>query len=94
MIIFKLPDLGEGLPEAEIREWYVKVGDEVVTDQPMVSVETAKALVDVPAPYDVVVEKLLISFAVFYILFPPIYVYFLQVFTCVICFCFNIKQIA
>ena len=58
MIIFKLPDLGEGLPEAEIREWYVKVGDEVVTDQPMVSVETAKALVDVPAPYDGVVEKL------------------------------------
>jgi pyruvate dehydrogenase E2 component (dihydrolipoamide acetyltransferase) len=51
MKIFKLPDLGEGLQEAEIVKWHVKVGDEVKTDQAMVSVETAKAVVDVPAPY-------------------------------------------
>ena len=51
MKIFKLPDLGEGLQEAEIVQWHVAVGDEVAADQPMVSVETAKALVDIPAPY-------------------------------------------
>ena len=51
MKIFKLPDLGEGLQEAEIVEWHVQVGDEIAADQPMVSVETAKALVDIPAPY-------------------------------------------
>ena len=52
MKIFYLPDLGEGLAEAEIREWYVKVGDHVKVDQPLVSMETAKAVVDVPSPYD------------------------------------------
>lgn len=51
MKIFKLPDLGEGLAEAEIREWYVKEGDEVSVDQPIASMETAKAVVDVPSPY-------------------------------------------
>ncbi|HEX6007782.1 MAG TPA: dihydrolipoamide acetyltransferase family protein [Burkholderiales bacterium] len=51
MKIFKLPDLGEGLQEAEIVKWHVAVGEEVKADQPMVSVETAKALVDIPAPY-------------------------------------------
>ena len=51
MKIFKLPDLGEGLQEAEIVKWHVAVGDEVKPDQPMVSVETAKAVVDIPAPY-------------------------------------------
>lgn len=51
MKIFKLPDLGEGLQEAEIVEWHVAVGDTIAADQPMVSVETAKALVDIPAPY-------------------------------------------
>lgn len=51
MKIFNLPDLGEGLAEAEIREWYVKEGDQVVVDQPLVSMETAKAVVDVPSPY-------------------------------------------
>lgn len=49
MKIFHLPDLGEGLPDAEIREWYVKEGDEVKVDQPLVAMETAKAVVDVPA---------------------------------------------
>lgn len=58
MIVFKLPDLGEGLPDAIIREWYIKVGDTVKTDQPIVAMETAKALVDVPAASDGVVEKL------------------------------------
>ena len=51
MKIFYLPDLGEGLAEAEIREWYVKEGDDVKVDQPLVSMETAKAVVDVPSPY-------------------------------------------
>lgn len=50
MSIFKLPDLGEGLQEAEIREWHVKVGDEIKADQPLVSVETDKAIVDIPSP--------------------------------------------
>jgi pyruvate dehydrogenase E2 component (dihydrolipoamide acetyltransferase) len=51
MKIFKLPDLGEGLQEAEIVKWHVRPGDVVEADQPMVSVETAKAVVDIPAPY-------------------------------------------
>lgn len=51
MKTFHLPDLGEGLAEAEIREWYIKVGDDVKVDQPLVSMETAKAVVDVPSPY-------------------------------------------
>ncbi len=58
MSIFKLPDLGEGLPDAEIVEWHVKVGDKVEVDQPMVSMETAKAVVDVPVPVAGVVTKL------------------------------------
>ncbi|MCD8524736.1 MAG: 2-oxo acid dehydrogenase subunit E2 [Gammaproteobacteria bacterium] len=58
MKIFRLPDLGEGLPEAIIREWYVKPGDEVQIDQTIVAMETAKALVDVPAPFSGKVEKL------------------------------------
>lgn len=48
---FKLPDLGEGLTEAEIVRWLVEVGDVVAVDQPVVEVETAKAMVDVPCPY-------------------------------------------
>ncbi len=58
MSIFKLPDLGEGLAEAEIVAWHVKVGDHVRIDQPMVSVETAKAVVEVPAPFSGVVTAL------------------------------------
>lgn len=50
MKLFNLPDLGEGLTDAEIVEWYVKPGDDVNTDKPLVSVETAKAVVDVPSP--------------------------------------------
>lgn len=47
---FLLPDLGEGLEEAEIVTWHVNEGDHVVTDQPLVSVETDKAVVEVPSP--------------------------------------------
>lgn len=49
--VFLLPDLGEGLSEAEIVEWRVAVGDTVTVDQAVVEVETAKAVVDVPCPY-------------------------------------------
>jgi 2-oxoisovalerate dehydrogenase E2 component (dihydrolipoyl transacylase) len=48
---FTLPDLGEGLTEAEIVRWLVAVGDRVHVDQPVVEVETAKAAVEVPTPY-------------------------------------------
>src|SRR5579862_6551879 len=58
MKIFFLPDLGEGLAEAEIREWYIKEGDVVKVDQPLVSMETAKAVVDVPSPYAGKIVKL------------------------------------
>ena len=47
---FLLPDLGEGLPDATIVEWYVKVGDTIRLDDNLVSMETAKAVVDVPSP--------------------------------------------
>ncbi len=50
MKYFKLPDLGEGLQEAEIVEWHIQAGDTVSVDQTIVSVETAKAIVDVPSP--------------------------------------------
>ncbi|WP_131794537.1 dihydrolipoamide acetyltransferase family protein [Fluoribacter gormanii] len=58
MNIFNLPDLGEGLPDAEIHEWFVKEGDTVVADQPLVSMETAKAVVDVPCPQSGTISKL------------------------------------
>ncbi|WP_027945383.1 dihydrolipoamide acetyltransferase family protein [Amycolatopsis taiwanensis] len=48
---FLLPDLGEGLTEAEIVRWLVEVGDGIEVDQPVVEVETAKAAVEVPAPF-------------------------------------------
>lgn len=47
---FNLPDLGEGLSEAEIVQWHVAPGDRVVADQPLVTVETDKAVVDIPSP--------------------------------------------
>lgn len=58
MKTFLLPDLGEGLPDAEIVEWLVAEGDEVKLDQPMVSMETAKAVVEVPSPYTGRIAKL------------------------------------
>jgi 2-oxoisovalerate dehydrogenase E2 component (dihydrolipoyl transacylase) len=58
MTTFNLPDLGEGLPDAEIREWYVQLNDFIQVDQPMVAMETAKALVDIPAPFSGKVTQL------------------------------------
>ena len=52
MSVFALPDLGEGLQEAELVAWHVAEGDNVVADQPLVSVETDKAVVEVEAPAD------------------------------------------
>jgi 2-oxoisovalerate dehydrogenase E2 component (dihydrolipoyl transacylase) len=56
---FHLPDLGEGLQEAEIVSWHVKEGEVVRVDQLMVSVETAKAVVEVPSPYSGKITRLL-----------------------------------
>jgi len=56
--VFLLPDLGEGLAEAEVVDWKVAVGDTVTIDQVVVEVETAKAVVEVPSPYAGVVEVL------------------------------------
>jgi 2-oxoisovalerate dehydrogenase E2 component (dihydrolipoyl transacylase) len=55
---FALPDLGEGLVDAEIVRWLVAVGDAVEIDQPVVEVETAKAAIEVPVPYAGVVTAL------------------------------------
>ena len=55
---FTLPDLGEGLPDATIVEWFVKVGDTIRLDEPLVSMETAKAIVEVPTPYSGKVTRL------------------------------------
>lgn len=55
---FHLPDLGEGLPDATIVEWFVKEGDSVRLDDPLVSMETAKAVVEVPSPFSGTVTKL------------------------------------
>ncbi len=56
--IFYLPDLGEGLPDAEIVEWMVKVGDVIRLDDPLVSMETAKAVVELPSPVSGKILKL------------------------------------
>ena len=56
---FVLPDLGEGLKEAEIVAWHVAEGDHVVADQPLVSVETDKAVVEIPAPHTGRIARLL-----------------------------------
>ncbi|MGA6150004.1 dihydrolipoamide acetyltransferase family protein [Stenotrophomonas sp. NPDC077461] len=55
---FHLPDLGEGLPDATIVEWFVKEGDVIKLDEPLVSMETAKAVVEVPSPFSGTVLKL------------------------------------
>ncbi|PZO62714.1 MAG: branched-chain alpha-keto acid dehydrogenase subunit E2 [Pseudoxanthomonas suwonensis] len=55
---FNLPDLGEGLPDATIIEWYVKEGDTIRLDENLASMETAKAVVDVPSPVSGKVIKL------------------------------------
>ncbi|MBU3889451.1 MULTISPECIES: dihydrolipoamide acetyltransferase family protein [Methylosinus] len=58
MSVFKLPDLGEGLQEAELVQWHVAPGEDVAVDQPLVSVETAKAVVEIPSPQAGRIEKL------------------------------------
>ena len=55
---FKMPDVGEGLTEAEILKWYVQPGDTVTDGQVVCEVETAKAAVELPIPYDGVVREL------------------------------------
>jgi pyruvate dehydrogenase E2 component (dihydrolipoamide acetyltransferase) len=56
--VFNLPDLGEGLTEAEVVRWLVSAGDTIAIDQPVVEVETAKAVVEVPSPFGGVVSEL------------------------------------
>lgn len=58
LMVFNLPDLGEGLTEAELVNWLVAEGDVVVVDQAIAEVETAKSVVEVPSPFAGVVEKL------------------------------------
>jgi 2-oxoisovalerate dehydrogenase E2 component (dihydrolipoyl transacylase) len=58
MKTFRLPDLGEGLQEAELVEWRVKPGDDVAVDQPLLAVETAKAVVEIPSPRAGRIERL------------------------------------
>ena len=50
MYEFKFPDVGEGIHEGTITKWLVKNGDTVKEDQPLVEMETAKAIVDIPSP--------------------------------------------
>ena len=57
MKIFKLPDLGEGIEEAELIEWLVKEGDQVQEGDTIAIVETAEASNEIPAPHDGVIEK-------------------------------------
>ncbi|WP_062206324.1 dihydrolipoamide acetyltransferase family protein [Demequina salsinemoris] len=56
---FRMPDAGEGLTEADVVTWHVKVGDTVEVNQPLLEVETAKSLVELPCPVDGVVTELL-----------------------------------
>ena len=56
---FRLPDVGEGLTEADIVAWHVKPGDSVALNQVIVEIETAKAVVELPSPYEGVVTELL-----------------------------------
>ncbi|MCK1817027.1 2-oxo acid dehydrogenase subunit E2, partial [Streptomyces sp. XM4011] len=56
---FKMPDVGEGLTEAEILKWHVQPGDTVSDGQVVVEVETAKAAVELPIPFDGTVRELL-----------------------------------
>jgi pyruvate dehydrogenase E2 component (dihydrolipoamide acetyltransferase) len=58
---FKLPDVGEGLTEADIVRWFVKPGDTVTQNQVIVEIETAKALVELPCPFAGIVSELLVT---------------------------------
>src|SRR3954447_6591033 len=57
---FRLPDAGEGLTEAEIVTWRVQPGDTIKINDPIVEIETAKSLVELPSPYAGVVTELLV----------------------------------
>ena len=59
MFEFKLPDVGEGMHEAEILRWHVKPGDTVKVDQPMLEIQTDKAVVEIPAPVSGQVSEIL-----------------------------------
>ena len=56
--VHALPDLGEGLTEAELVRWLVQVGDAIAIDAPIAEVETAKAVVEVPSPFQGVIADL------------------------------------
>jgi pyruvate dehydrogenase E2 component (dihydrolipoamide acetyltransferase) len=58
---FRLPDVGEGLTEADIVSWHVKPGDTVTDGQVIVEIETAKAVVELPCPFAGTVAKLLVD---------------------------------
>ena len=58
---FKLPDVGEGLTEADIVKWHVQPGDRVTINQVIVEIETAKAVVELPSPFEGVVAELLVA---------------------------------
>src|SRR5713226_9286950 len=58
---FRLPDVGEGLTEADIVKWHVQPGDQVKINQIIVDIETAKAVVELPSPYEGVVAELLVA---------------------------------
>jgi 2-oxoisovalerate dehydrogenase E2 component (dihydrolipoyl transacylase) len=58
---FKLPDVGEGLTEADIVRWLVRAGDPVAQNQTIVEIETAKAVVELPSPFAGVVSELLVD---------------------------------
>ncbi|WP_426242352.1 dihydrolipoamide acetyltransferase family protein [Nocardioides sp. LHG3406-4] len=58
---FKLPDVGEGLTEAEVVAWHVAVGDEVEINDVLVDIETAKSVVELPSPFAGVVEQILVD---------------------------------
>src|SRR5688500_14786133 len=55
---FRLPDLGEGLEDAEVVRWLVSEGDQVSLNQPIVEVDTAKALVEIPSPIEGTITRL------------------------------------
>ncbi|MEV3920937.1 dihydrolipoamide acetyltransferase family protein [Actinomadura coerulea] len=59
--LFKLPDVGEGLTEAEIVKWHVQPGDTVEVNQTIVEIETAKAIVELPCPFEGVVTELMVT---------------------------------
>ncbi len=58
MTVFRLPDLGEGLSEAEVLQWHVQAGDRISVDAPLLAVETAKAVVEVPSPWSGTIKAL------------------------------------